>query len=152
MSVFLEFQLPSPATWFYWSLMLSVALFFQFRRPLSVRNFDLLALYLFVPGVLLVQFGEGHHFLGYVWLLGASGFWLIRALLDGVLTRRPAYRANLNQPGLSLVRRRAVRSLDRRGDPQTGRGGGNDRPLPCGDQRGDGPGHRGCPASRAGGR
>ncbi len=100
MSVFVDFQLPSPATWFYWSLMLCVALFYQFNRPLSLRNFDLLALYLFVPGVLLVQFSS-NHFAGYIWLFGASAYWLLRTLLDGAFRHRPSYRANLNKPGLA---------------------------------------------------
>lgn len=99
MSIFLDFQLPSPATWFYWSLLLVIALFFQFARVLSLRNLDLLSLFLFVPGVLLVQAGE-NRFTGYIWLFLASAYWLLRSLLDGVLTRRPAYRANLNKPGL----------------------------------------------------
>lgn len=101
MSVFLDFQLPSPATWFYWSLLLTIALFVQFIRPLSLRNFDLLSLFVFVPGVLLVQFSDGHKFAGYVWLFAASAYWLFRCLLDGLLRHRPTYRANLNQSGLA---------------------------------------------------
>ena len=47
-SIFLEFQLPNAATWFYFALFLTVALFFQFARPLSIRNLDLLMLFLLV--------------------------------------------------------------------------------------------------------
>ena len=34
-SIFLDFQLPNAATWLYFSLLLAVAIFFQFDRPLS---------------------------------------------------------------------------------------------------------------------
>ena len=54
-SVFLDFRLPNAATWFYFSLLLTVALFFQFARPLSIRNLDLLMLFLLVPGFLILQ-------------------------------------------------------------------------------------------------
>jgi hypothetical protein len=54
-SIFLDFNLPNAATWFYFSLLLSIALFFKFSRPLSVRNLDVLTLFLLVPGLLLLQ-------------------------------------------------------------------------------------------------
>lgn len=54
-SIFLAFNLPNAATWFYFSLLLTVALFFHFARPLSTRNLDLLTLFLLVPGFLLLQ-------------------------------------------------------------------------------------------------
>lgn len=54
-SVFLDFNLPNATTWFYFSLLLAVALFFKFSRLLSVRNLDILALFVVVPGLLLVQ-------------------------------------------------------------------------------------------------
>src|ERR1700752_4389551 len=57
-SIFLEFNLPNATTWFYFSLLLAVALFFKFTRLLSVRNWDVLTLFLLVPGLLLIQ--EGH--------------------------------------------------------------------------------------------
>jgi hypothetical protein len=57
-SIFLDFNLPNAATWFYFSLLLAVALFFKFNRLLSVRNWDVLTLFLLVPGLLLVL--EGH--------------------------------------------------------------------------------------------
>jgi hypothetical protein len=52
-SIFLEFHLPGAATWFYLSLLLAVALFFKFSRLLSVRNLDVVTLFLLVPGLLL---------------------------------------------------------------------------------------------------
>src|SRR5436305_6606352 len=93
-SIFLDFHLPNAATWFYFSLFLTVALFFQFARPLSLRNLDLLTLFLLVPGFLMLQ--EAHDLLArgeadrghrelcyaYGWLLAGSGYWLARALID----------------------------------------------------------------------
>jgi hypothetical protein len=114
-SIFLEFNLPNSATWFYFSLLLAVALLFQFTRLLSLRNWDLLALFVFVPGFLLVQ--EAHQltllvvpdleradwerFVGYLWLLAASGYWVIRCLLDLTRVRRPALRPNLTMIGMA---------------------------------------------------
>src|SRR5689334_16953274 len=57
-SIFFDFTLPTAATWFYFSLLLAVALFFRFTRLLSMRNWDVLTLFLLVPGLLLIQ--EGH--------------------------------------------------------------------------------------------
>src|SRR5437764_66895 len=54
-SIFLDFNLPNAATWFYFSLLLAVALFFKFARLLSVRNWDVLTVFLLVPGLLLLQ-------------------------------------------------------------------------------------------------
>ncbi|MBN9518588.1 hypothetical protein J0H58_08730 [bacterium] len=54
-SIFLAFNLPNAATWFYFSLLLTVALYFQFSRPFSARNLDLLTLFLLVPGFLVLQ-------------------------------------------------------------------------------------------------
>src|SRR5436190_3608390 len=54
-TVFLEFNLPNATTWFYFSFLLAVALFFKFGRVLSIRNWDVVTLFLLVPGLLLVQ-------------------------------------------------------------------------------------------------
>ncbi len=53
-SIFQEFNLPNSTTWFYFSLLLAIALFFRFTRLLSVRNVDVIALFLLVPGLLLL--------------------------------------------------------------------------------------------------
>jgi len=126
-SIFLEFNLPNAATWFYFSLLLVVALFFKFNRLLSLRNWDLLTLYLVVPGFLLLQ--EAHTLLlaaraggldpteklrllqrgsmllstGYIWLIAASGYWFARCLLDLALVRRPNLIPNLNLSGLAWL-------------------------------------------------
>lgn len=54
-NVFLDFNLPNATTWFYFSLLLAVALFFKFGRLLSVRNLDVPTLFFVVPGLLMVQ-------------------------------------------------------------------------------------------------
>jgi len=122
-SIFLDFRLPNAATWFYFALFLTVALFFQFSRPFSIRNLDLLMLFLLVPGFLLLQesaalseradaatgdeyvrlVNRAHRerMIGYGWLLSGSLFWFLRAVFDLVLVRRPAVSANLNIQALS---------------------------------------------------
>src|SRR4051794_36686082 len=54
-SIFLDIQLPNAPTWFYFSGLLAVALFFKFSRLLSIRNLDVLALLLPMPGFLLLM-------------------------------------------------------------------------------------------------
>jgi hypothetical protein len=103
MSVFLDFQLPSPATWFYWSLLLVVALFVQFSRWWSLRNLDLVALFLLVPSSHADPTAARERTSGYISLMAASGYWFLRTLSDGMLTRRPTYRANLNAPGMMFL-------------------------------------------------
>lgn len=57
-SIFLDFTLPNAATWFYFSFLLALAIFFRFDRLLTLRNWDLVSLYLIIPGLLLIQ--EAH--------------------------------------------------------------------------------------------
>lgn len=130
-SIFLDFNLPNAATWFYFSLLLAVALFFKFSRLLSMRNWDVVTLFVLVPGLLLLHEartssaapengsngangppGEAETppaaparllWLGYLWLLGGSGYFLIRCLLDLALVRRPALSPNLNLAGLAWL-------------------------------------------------
>jgi hypothetical protein len=54
-SIFLDFHLPNATTWFYFSFLLAIALFFKFSRLLSVRNLDVVMIFLLVPGLLVVQ-------------------------------------------------------------------------------------------------
>ena len=125
-SIFLDFNLPNAATWFYFSLLLTVALFFQFTRLLSVRNLDLLTLFLLTPGLLLLQ--EAHTVLAavagvadetdrarlesrahrellvaYGWLVASSVYWFGRSIFDLGLVRRPAMSPNLNTTGLAWL-------------------------------------------------
>ncbi len=53
--VFQDFWLPNATTWFYFSLLLAVALFFKFSRLLSMRNWDVVTIFLLVPGILLIE-------------------------------------------------------------------------------------------------
>src|ERR1700730_624274 len=94
-SIFFNFKLPTPTTWFYFSLLMAVALFFKFSRLLSVRNWDVLTLFLLVPGLLLIleartSPSQQLSWFGYLWLLGGSGYFLTRCLVDLALVRRPA--------------------------------------------------------------
>jgi hypothetical protein len=126
-SIFLEFNLPNAATWFYLALLLVVALFVRFDRIMSIRNWDLLALFLLVPGFLLLQ--EGHAvqgtipnldaksladhpqklhsdriiLSGYIWLIVGSGYFFLRCLFDLGLVRRPYLPPNLNRGGLTAL-------------------------------------------------
>src|SRR5262249_29603129 len=54
-SVFQNFWLPNATTWFYFSFLLAVALFFKFSRLFSVRNWDVVTIFLLVPGILLIE-------------------------------------------------------------------------------------------------
>src|SRR5438309_10436614 len=54
-SVFLDFNLPNSTTWFYFSWLLAMALFFKFSRLPSVRNVGVVTLFLLVPGLLFLQ-------------------------------------------------------------------------------------------------
>src|SRR4051794_3523274 len=94
-SIFLEFNLPTAPTWFYLALLLAIALFFKFSRFLSVRNWDVLTLFLLVPGLLLrleahATGQAGLLWFAYLWLLCGSAYFLVRCLLDLTLVRRPA--------------------------------------------------------------
>src|SRR5262249_25866948 len=97
-SIFLTIRLPNATTWFYFSALLTLPLFFKFWRLLSMRNLDLLTLFLFMPGLLLLT--EGTDRWGFVWLLGASGYFLARCIFDLGLARRPALAPNLSLGGL----------------------------------------------------
>jgi hypothetical protein len=126
-TIFLDTNLPNAVTWFYFSGLLAVALFFKFSRVLSLRNWDVLTLFLLMPGLLLLIDGnakvwtahtasqgnpdiarllnEGStiKWWGYVWLLAISGYFLVRCLLDLTLTRRPSLPANLSLGGLAWL-------------------------------------------------
>jgi hypothetical protein len=99
-SIFFDINLPNAPTWFYFSALLAVALFFKFSRLLSVRNWDVLTLYLPVPGLLLLAESSGSSRWGYLWLMAASGYFFLRCLVDLALVRRPALAPNLTLGGL----------------------------------------------------
>ena len=109
-SIFLDFNLPNATTWFYFSLLLAIALFVKFSRLLSMRNWDVLTLFLLVPGLLILQQAHGAETLsekwlwsGYLWLFCGSLYFFVRCLLDLTLVRRPALNPNLNFAGLAWL-------------------------------------------------
>jgi hypothetical protein len=108
-SIFLDFRLPNTTTWFYLSALLAVAFFYQFHRLLSLRNWDLVTLFMLAPGLLLLQDAGGpksdldRQFIGYLWLLVGSWYFFARCLLDLALVRRPALYPNLNKAGLAWL-------------------------------------------------
>jgi hypothetical protein len=102
-SIFFDINLPNAPTWFYFSALLAVALFFKFSRLLSIRNLDVLTLFLPMPGFLLIIESERHALWGYVWLLGASLYFLVRCFIDLALVRRPALSSNLDLAGLAWL-------------------------------------------------
>jgi hypothetical protein len=113
-NIFFDFQLPNATTWSYFSFLLAVALFFKFRRILSIRNWDVVSLFVLVPGLLLLQEANqlsasgqprmnGLAWAGYLWLVCGSGYLFVRCLLDLALVRRPALAPNLNAGGLTWL-------------------------------------------------
>jgi hypothetical protein len=109
-SIFLDFSLPNATTWFYFSLLLAVALFFRFSRLWSMRNWDVVTLFLLVPGLLILQQvhaslvpSEKGLWTGYLWLFCGSVYLLARCLFDLTLVRRPALSPNLNFGGLAWL-------------------------------------------------
>src|ERR1043166_1523758 len=55
LATFLDFNLPNATTWFFFSFLLAMALFFKYSRILSVRNVDVVMIFLLVPGLLVLQ-------------------------------------------------------------------------------------------------
>ncbi len=108
--VFLDFQLPNATTWFYFSLLLAIALFFKFRRFLSIRNWDLVSLFALFPGLLLLPHdstaatqSNGGVWAGYLWLICGSAYLFVRCVLDLAIVRRPALAPNLDPGGLTWL-------------------------------------------------
>jgi len=101
-AIFFDFALPNATTWAVLSALMCVALFFKFNRILSVRNWDLVSLFLLVPGLLLLQEGRALWF-GYLWLMGGGAYFFIRCLLDLALVRRPTLTPNLNFAGMAWL-------------------------------------------------
>lgn len=124
--LFFDFQRMNGPTWLYLSFLLMLTVFFRFTRFFSLRNLDLVALFLFVPGLLACvaadrrpvfesPHGENSkekppqtdaqrlEFQGYVWLFAAAGYWMLRCLTDLALTRRPRIEPNLNVSGLAVL-------------------------------------------------
>lgn len=104
-SIFLDVSLPNPTSWFYSAIFLSIALFFRWNKVFSLRHLDLILLFAWVPGLLLLLEqrllgSEGINRWPYAWLLGSTLVAIIRALVDLALVRRPPLVTNLNAGGL----------------------------------------------------
>jgi hypothetical protein len=93
-----------PEIWLLLTLLLCVSIFVSFRRPWSLRNLDLLLLFVLAPGIMaLVGGGQPTPIVPYLWLFLGTGLWLVRCLVDLGLPRRPALEPNLNVPGLTCL-------------------------------------------------
>jgi hypothetical protein len=91
----------SPEVWLFLSLLGCVTLFFKFSRIWSMRNLDLLLLFVLAPGMMLIVANQHRHpWAAYIWLFLGSGLWLIRCWADLGLARRPLLEPNLNASGL----------------------------------------------------
>jgi hypothetical protein len=90
-----------PGIWLFLSFLGCITLFFKFSRVWSVRNLDLLLLFVLVPGMMLIVEDQAHHpWSAYLWLFLGSALWLVRCLIDLGLSRRPLLEPNLNASGL----------------------------------------------------
>jgi hypothetical protein len=91
----------SPEVWLFLSLLGCVTLFFKFSRFWSVRNLDLLLLFVLVPGMMLIALDQANPpWSAFIWLFVGAGLWLARCLIDLGLSRRPMLEPNLNSSGL----------------------------------------------------
>lgn len=107
MDAILQYEI-NPTTWMYLSALMTMGIFFKFRRFWSVRNFDLLGLMAFSPGLLLVYHGlagqeESLLRWGYVWLFIISALFLFRMIFDSLMVRRPLLEPNLSTEGLTFT-------------------------------------------------
>jgi hypothetical protein len=90
-----------PEVWLFLSLLGCLTLFFKFSRIWSIRNLDLLLLFVLVPGMRLIVGDQTKPpWSAFIWLFLGSALWLIRCLLDLGLSRRPLLEPNLNAAGL----------------------------------------------------
>ncbi|MEI6504447.1 MAG: hypothetical protein WCO90_01025 [Planctomycetota bacterium] len=106
--ILFQYHRVNPTTWFYFSSLLSVALFFKFNRLWSIRNVDLLGLVLMAPGILAIEYGGykanvPDQQLGYVWIFVVSAWFLVRMLCDSMMVRRPMLEPNLATGGLVFL-------------------------------------------------
>jgi hypothetical protein len=91
----------APEIWLFLSLLGCVTLFFKFSRFWSIRNLDLLLLFVLVPGMMLIVGDQTNPpWSAFIWLFLGSGLWLLRCLLDLGLARRPVLEPNLSASGL----------------------------------------------------
>ena len=91
--------------WYLLTLLATWTFFVKFSRPWSVRNLDMVLLFLPAPGLmrLLGATAGSQTWPAFAWLFATQGLWLIRCLLDLGLSRRPLLEPNLNAAGLTCV-------------------------------------------------
>ena len=87
-----------PTTWFYLSSIMILATVFRFNRFFSVRNFDVVSLLLFTPGLLFISMGQSRT--GYIWIHLTGLIFLFRLLADLVMVHRPLLDPNLTTSGV----------------------------------------------------
>ncbi|GAC1474402.1 MAG: hypothetical protein NVSMB9_24730 [Isosphaeraceae bacterium] len=94
-----------PEVWLLLSMIGCLTLYFKFSRVWSVRNLDLLLLFILSPGLMMLvgHGGEKQPWLGFVLLFVGSALWLVRCVIDLGLTRRPLLEPNLNAAGLTCL-------------------------------------------------
>lgn len=93
-----------PEIWLLLTLLLSVSIFVSFRRVWSLRNLDLLLLFVLAPGLMALIGGKTDGaIVAFLWLFIGTGLWLLRCLIDLGLPRRPLLEPNLNAPGLTCL-------------------------------------------------
>ncbi len=90
-----------PEVWLFLSLLGCLTLFFKFTRVWSIRNLDLVLLFVLAPGMMLISGKQtSHPWTAYLWLFAGSFLWIIRCMMDLGLARRPLLEPNLNMSGL----------------------------------------------------
>lgn len=93
-----------PQTWLLLTLLLNVSIYFKFNRIWSLRNLDVLLLFVLAPGMMALVGRRGDQpWLAYAWLFVGSGLWLVRCLVDLGMVRRPLLEPNLNAAGLTSL-------------------------------------------------
>lgn len=102
--ILFEYEL-NPTTWVYISSLMTVGIFFKFRRFWSVRNLDLALLIAYAPGLLMIAGNRpaGVEQFGFIWLFSVGGLLLVRILLDAMMVRRPLLEPNLSAGGLTFT-------------------------------------------------
>lgn len=98
--ILLEYDV-NPTTWVYLSALMTIGIYFKFRRFWSIRNLDLAGLIAYSPGLLLVS--RGQELFGCAWLLTVNFLFLIRLLIDTIMVRRPLLEPNLSASGLTFT-------------------------------------------------
>ena len=91
-----------PTTWVYLSCLMTIGIYFKFRRFWCVRNLDLIGVLAFGPGMLLIASPTTAN-MGYIWLFVVGGFFLCRMLIDPLMIRRPLLEPNLSLDGLTFT-------------------------------------------------